>query len=1021
VNSPAFAVASPLRHALRQRVAVAAVTVAASLAVLAPAAGASTRDARVVIGAGAPLGHVTTVALPARTSFAVVLRPNHVEALNRFVQAVSTPGSAMFRHFLKPGEFERLYAPSGAERRRVNSFLHSYGLTTTPARASVLIEHVSGPTSAIARAFTAHLVAIHRGDGTTATQFLGAATLPRDVARDLAGVVGLSTWMRPHNNLVVPHATAKVTTPGTCNGLSAAFNNGSVPLTSFTPAQQARAYGINLQWANGYNAAGQTIAVYELSSYDTFTVKSYFSCFSLHPTIATVNVDGGSTDSVGEQEAQLDIEEAGVLAPGAKLVIYKGPNNDQGPIDLYGQIASDDSASTVSTSWGMCESATGQAAAISSEQVFFNAMAAQGQTVLAAAGDDGSSDCASANGDTSLQVDDPASQPTVTGVGGLTVNSLPSTNPTRLLSEQVWNSGGGSGAGGGGISTVWPQPSWQTGDGVPVNAHRLVPDLSVMADPQTGFVAYLSNIGWSNIGGTSIGSPIVAAIVATANQSCGGRLGNINPALYAMAAHGVGFNDVTFGNNAIYSAAAGHYQAGPGYDMASGLGSPDPATFIPQLCSALPSVGESSVTVGSSTPVSLTSPAIVTVTVKNGKGAGIAYLTPTLTANETGAAPNVTPLTTYTDSSGSISYEVSTSTPGLVTLSASVGSVALGTTSVTFVGTATVDTRSLAALPVPVTSQRAASAGHVTTLVGVAANGHVLVTTTSLPRSLIVDVSARLHLAPASGAPALGCSGASCVAVVDIAGHPVALYNVNTPLGASATDLASYSSTLTTTSPNSLSLDDHRNAGYFDVAFTSASRHVLVAHVLVRSRTAFVTDLTIKDRLSSAPAGATSIVSANVNQRYVAVRGGGGVTLVADGLASGPSDVVTTSNYGGTAIVGDPVLARDATSGRLRIVARGVGGLLTIFTATGASPTRLNSAITLATGATTSDAVLSRPSAPGASDLVAYCAAGHLFLAGSPAWNAVAVTQPAPLSAPAIVAGPTPLVLASGAYYAVSP
>ena len=136
---------------------------------------------------------------------------------------------------------------------------------------------------------------------------------------------------------------------------------------------------------------------------------------------------------------------------------------------------------------------------------------------------------------------------------------------------------------------------------------RLVPDLSVMGDPSTGFIQYYTGAGsgfchhscsggWGAIGGTSIGAPLVSSLIAVAAQACGvSRLGFVNPSLYAMAT--TGFVDVTSGNNDLYN--VGEYSATPGYDEASGLGSPDGAAFFSGLCPTTYSPSESSFAVTS--------------------------------------------------------------------------------------------------------------------------------------------------------------------------------------------------------------------------------------------------------------------------------------------------------------------------------------------------------------------------------------------------------------------------------------
>ena len=274
--------------------------------------------------------------------------------------------------------------------------------------------------------------------------------------------------------------------------------------------QQAQLYGLATDWTTGKTGAGQTIAIYELGQYKAADTAVYFKCYGLNPTITAINVDGGTTGGFSN-EATMDVEAAGALAPGAAFEIYQAPNVSSGPLDLYAKIANDNTASIISTSWGDCEiDPTG---AVAAEQVIFQQMAAQGQTVIAAAGDSGSSDCTGVVSNAPA-VDDPASQPYVTGVGGLTVSSI------SPLSETVWNSSGG--AGGGGVSTIWSRPSWQNANGIAASeTMRMVPDLAVMADPLTGFMNYFTDTtnacqGWCSIGGTSIGAPLVSALVAVA-------------------------------------------------------------------------------------------------------------------------------------------------------------------------------------------------------------------------------------------------------------------------------------------------------------------------------------------------------------------------------------------------------------------------------------------------------------------------------------------------------------------------
>ena len=180
-------------------------------------------------------------------------------------------------------------------------------------------------------------------------------------------------------------------------------------------------------------------------------------------------------------------------------------------------------------------------------------MAAQGQSMYAAAGDSGAYD--DSNSD-KLAVDDPGSQPYVTSVGGtsLTVDSTTGV----YVSESVWDNGSGNGAGGGGISTVWPIPSWQTNiTGLYSTTHRNVPDVALNADPNTGYSIYF-NGSWQIVGGTSCAAPLWAAFNACVNQELAaiGRhvLGFVNPLFYGIGkgnAYASDFQDVT-SNNLFY-------------------------------------------------------------------------------------------------------------------------------------------------------------------------------------------------------------------------------------------------------------------------------------------------------------------------------------------------------------------------------------------------------------------------------------------------------------------------------------
>jgi subtilase family serine protease len=562
--------------------------IAVALVALAlPTMNAAATEARVVVAGSAPVPtNVTVVPTAMTTTFDVTLTPRSSTGLANYISSLSDTASANYRHYLTTAQFAQRFGASASSVTAVRDYFGAFGLHVGALSRGRLVLHVKGTTSEIAKAFAAGVETVRRSNGVLAAQLDSNGTVPSAIAQHIAGIAGLSSVVQPSPNTVASHVSSRTAIATTCP------NDGGETTTTpnanggYTPFQFAQLYGSASEWANNVTGSGQTIAVYELSAYDPGDLATYLNCYGLTPSITPVSVDGGPTGSY-DDEPTLDIEEVAAMAPGASIEIYQGPNNSAGPIDTYQQIADDDTATIVSTSWGTCES--DPSGDPSAEQPIFEQMAAQGQTVVSAAGDAGSSDC---NGITNnnLAVDDPASQPYVTGVGGLSVNDI------SPLSETVWNtpvSSGNPGAGGGGISSLWSRPSWQSAPGIAANdTMRLVPDLSTDADPDTGFIQYYTGTGqgvchqncqngWNSVGGTSIGSPMVSSLIAVAAQGCGtARLGFINPSLYAMAA--TGFVDVTTGSNDLYGVGA--YSAGPGYDEASGLGSPDGADFFAGLC-----------------------------------------------------------------------------------------------------------------------------------------------------------------------------------------------------------------------------------------------------------------------------------------------------------------------------------------------------------------------------------------------------------------------------------------------------
>lgn len=574
-----------------------------------------------------PLGArvLGTLSPTTHLSVAVALEPRDPAELSAFAAAVSNRHSALFRHYLAKGQFAARFGPTAASIHAVERYFAAQGLAVGALAANHLMVTVSGSASSFERAFHTQLQSVRLRGGQLGRRTLGALRLPGTVAQRISAVVGLNELTKPQG-LTAPVDQIRRPTqaglgrsftnhphsiPGAPSACAAATATTKSIYGGITDDQVAQAYGVDGLYSAGDLGAGQTIAIYELEPFAMSDLQTFDRCYfgSDHSSLVKViPVDGGAGVGPGSGEAILDVETVSALAPAAKIDVYEAPLTNYGYLDNYNAIVAADSAQVVSTSWGLCEqeSVGGDPGQVAAENVLFEQAAVQGQTVFAAAGDDGNDDCANTPPQKPLiSVDDPASQPYVVGVGGTTAISV-----TQPPAEQVWNDGDTGGAGGGGISTLWTALPWQraaaagktnaTACGATGGAVcRPVPDVSAFADEYTGVTIYYGssvpnpyvtsgNYGeWVTIGGTSMAAPMWAAMLAEINASsaCTGNVstakgvGYAAPLLYDVASnptdYAAGFTDVTAGNNDLLNDEGGKYAASTGYDLASGLGSPE--------------------------------------------------------------------------------------------------------------------------------------------------------------------------------------------------------------------------------------------------------------------------------------------------------------------------------------------------------------------------------------------------------------------------------------------------------------
>jgi subtilase family serine protease len=344
----------------------------------------------------------------------------------------------------------------------------------------------------------------------------------------------------------------------------------------------------------------------------------------------------------GDIEVDADIEMQLDVAPHmSHLDVYNAPNDFTGQTELaeYTAIADQDTADVVSSSWAECENDV-TSGYVQAENEVFEQMALQGQSMFGAEGDTGAFECIRSDGTTITNVLDPPAQPWVTSVGGTSLENFnPGTNPDPQYpqgTETVWNVDslcnesanegghpglfwcGAAGAGGGGNSQYWGRPFYQQGPGInnSYNTHgngttqcslasvgtpcRQTPDISADADEYTPYAEYctgnsstpystcatlgdIENVpGWFGIGGTSLSSPLWSAIIADRDSFQGHRSGNINPLLYLLynIAPQHYFNDITGYGTTVNN--NGLFPTTPGYDLATGIGTPKMTALITQ-------------------------------------------------------------------------------------------------------------------------------------------------------------------------------------------------------------------------------------------------------------------------------------------------------------------------------------------------------------------------------------------------------------------------------------------------------
>jgi kumamolisin len=490
----------------------------------------------------------------------VEFKPSHREAPKGTSHAATPAGEEIeVSVYLKPRAShtgvsrEAMATHRAAEHKGdielVTDFAKHAGLEVVAVEPARRLIRLAGTAEKMQEAFKTSLIEYSQG-GDAFRGRSGALSLPADVAEIVESVLGLDTRPAAQPRLQKSRAAAAAD-------------------TSYLPNQVAKFY----KYPTNVTGKGECIAIIELGGgFNKADNATAFKAMGLaEPTIVAVPVDGGKNKpkpaNDADGEVALDIQVAGGCAPGAKLAVYFTPNTDKGFVDAITAAATDatNKPSVMSISWGGPES-TWSAQGLASMTSALQDAANLGLSVFVASGDNLATDGVAG---TTAHVDFPASSPWAIGCGGTNIK----VSGGAISAETVWNNGN-SGTGGG-ISDVYPVPAFQQNAGLPKNVStgksgRGVPDVAGDGDPDTGYVVVV-NGKQEIVGGTSAVAPLWAGLAALINEAAGKPIGFFLPKLYA--AKNV-TNDVTTGNNKPTGSTVG-YNAGPGWDACSGLGSPN--------------------------------------------------------------------------------------------------------------------------------------------------------------------------------------------------------------------------------------------------------------------------------------------------------------------------------------------------------------------------------------------------------------------------------------------------------------
>ncbi|HEY6327539.1 MAG TPA: S53 family peptidase [Candidatus Cybelea sp.] len=486
-----------------------------------------------------------------KVQLSVMLRYQNENQLEALVQAQSDRGSPYFRHYLSNAEFNASFAPPARAQSQVVGVLERAGLRVVRTYKNRTIVEAVGPSAAVERLFATRIdYGIQAGNGPRYKNVTDAV-MPASLRGLVVAVMGLDDLVAfaPHTQ-IVPRGDFPAMARSRLRG----------PNDELGPLGFQRAY--DEPAVHGYDGTGRAIGVTMSGDINDVDLDAFLDYFQIKPAhrLHRIAVDGGRFGR-GDIETTVDIEAEVGTAPGAAVYLYSFPDfKETSALDTYNAVVDDNLVDAANSSWGGCESfkkgRLGHAFARAANLIFEQG-SAKGITFPIATGDFGSASCLH---DRTLDITTADDAPHALAIGGTTLH---------VKADGSWESEVGWHGSGGGISTVFAVPYYQREVHHILAGGRNIPDISLSANPHSGFAGRWHAI-WVGAGGTSLGGPLWSGLEAQIDQYVGGRIGFVNPEFYQLelgpSYHTV-FHDEIKGNNRSFICQRG-------YDLVTGIGSP---------------------------------------------------------------------------------------------------------------------------------------------------------------------------------------------------------------------------------------------------------------------------------------------------------------------------------------------------------------------------------------------------------------------------------------------------------------